>query len=190
MQAGSLCVIAGPMFAGKTEALLDRVAAAEAAGQAVEVFKPTTDTRWPGTANVISHAHRSHVAHWLTPDAHFSFEDPKPVPLYEKFRVLKLIAIDEAQFLTAPAVKSVLKALEAGVDVVLAGLDLTWNGEAFGNLPTFMALADEVVKLRSRCSCGKPASRSYRLVQSKEIVLVGGAEAYEPRCLSCFLSGG
>lgn len=190
MQAGRLSVIAGPMFAGKTEALLDRVAAVEAEGQAVEVFKPTTDTRWPGTASVISHAKRSHGAHWMSPDGRASFEGDKPVPIYTKFKQLKLIAIDEAQFLTLPAVASVMAAVAAGVDVVLAGLDLTWKAEPFGNLPTFMALADEVVKLRARCACGKPACRSYRLVQSEETVLVGGAEAYEPRCLSCFLMGG
>ena len=75
--------------------------------------------------------------------------------------------------------------------MILAGLDLTWKGEPFEPLVTFMAHADEVTKLRARCAvCGKSASRSYRLIQNEETVLVGGAETYEARCLRCFQPSG
>jgi thymidine kinase len=166
------------MFAGKTTALLAVVHQMEKLGKSVEVYKPITDTRH-AEAEVISHEGIRCHANWLSPDAF-------PLPTSAD-----IIAIDEAQFLSAEAVPAVLNVILSGVSVVLAGLDLTWKGVPFGHLPTFMAHADEVRKLRSRCAvCGNSACRSYRLIQSEATVLVGGAEAYEPRCLRCFQPGG
>jgi thymidine kinase len=75
-----------------------------------------------------------------------------------------------------------------GAHVILAGLDLTSRGEPFGSMPAFLALADHVTKLRAKCAvCGRDgANRSHRVVDDGRTVLVGGAEAYEPRCLACF----
>jgi thymidine kinase len=98
-----------------------------------------------------------------------------------------LIAIDEIQFFSLDAVPRILDVVRSGVNVVVAGLDLTSKGEPFGPVPALMAYADSVVKLTSRCSkCNKPATRSHRRVVSTETVLIGGTEAYEPRCLACF----
>jgi thymidine kinase len=174
MREGKLSVISGPMFAGKTEALLARIEEAEQKGRIVEVYKPTLDTRHT-EAEIVSHSGHRCKAHWIDPDAF-------PLPTG-----VDIVAIDEAQFLSSVGVASVLNIVTIGVHVILAGLDLTWKGEPFGVFPTFLSLADEVTKLRSHCKkCGKSACRSYRLVESKETVLVGGNEAYEPRCLRCF----
>lgn len=177
MREGRLTVIAGPMFAGKTTALLDRVDEAIQNGFAVDVYKPTLDTRH-AQAEVVSHDGRRHPAQWIAPN------------LSTLLKSADVVAIDEAQFLSEEAIEIALGLVGQGCSVILAGLDLTWKGTPFGHLPSFMAFADKVVKLRARCACGKSACRSYRLVRSEETVLVGGVGMYEPRCLPCFQSGG
>lgn len=168
-------VVCGPMFSGKTEALIKRVRDVEHLhGQKVAVFKPVTDTRHLVPA-VISHNGTSIVAKWLERDARDLPSD------------VALIALDEAQFFSLDAVPRILEIVRAGVRVIAAGLDLTYRAEPFGPMPALMALADEVTKLASRCAkCHQPATRSQRLVSSGETVLVGGSESYEPRCLTCF----
>jgi thymidine kinase len=163
------------MFSGKTEALIKRAYQTEKVyGLKAVVFKPFADTRHQ-QAEVISHNGTSIPAKWLAKDAPNLPHD------------VGLIAIDEVQFLSLDAVPRIMEAVNAGVMVMVAGLDLTSKGEPFGPVPALMALADSVVKLVSRCAkCSTPANRSQRLVVSSETVLVGGTESYEPRCLSCF----
>ena len=172
---GRLEVVVGPMFSGKTETLIKRVYQTERFYcQKAVVFKPLTDTRHAEAA-VISHNGTSHVAEWLARDAPALPHD------------VALIALDEVQFFTMDAVPRILEALHAGVNIVAAGLDLTFRGEPFGPVPALMAYADSVTKLTSTCArCSKPATRSHRLSSSTETVLVGGTESYEPRCLACF----
>jgi len=166
-----LTVVAGPMFSGKTESLIKHVRTTR--GRVV-VYKPVTDTRHEAAA-VISHNGSSVPAEWIARDA-------PDLP-----RDVALIAIDEIQFFSLDAVPRILDVVRSGVNVVVAGLDLTSKGEPFGPVPALMAYADSVVKLTSRCSkCNKPATRSHRRVVSTETVLIGGTEAYEPRCLACF----
>ena len=173
--AGRLDIVVGPMFSGKTETLLKRVYQTEHFYcQKAAVFKPITDTRHE-VAAVISHNGTSHAAQWLPRDAS---ELPHDVAL---------IALDEVQFFSLDAVPRILDALQAGVSIVAAGLDLTYRGEPFGPVPALMAYADSVTKLTSTCvKCSKPATRSHRLATSRETGLVGGNESYEPRCLICF----
>lgn len=174
---GRLEVVVGPMFSGKTEALIKRVHRAEHYhGWNVAVFKPVTDTRHAQEA-VISHNGSSIPARWLERDA-------PNLPLDAR-----LIGLDEVQFFSLDAIPRILEAVRAGVHVVCAGLDLTYRAEPFGPVPALMAYADEVVKLTSRCSkCFQPATRTQRRIATPDApaVLVGGAETYEPRCLGCF----
>lgn len=168
-------VITGPMWSGKTETLISRVAEFGLKdGRPMSVLKPVTDTRH-ATPEIISHDGTRMRAQWVERD------------LPDLPRDVKLIAIDEAQFLSLDAVPRILDVMRAGVHIVAAGLDLTFRAEPFGPMPALMALADTVTKLKSRCAkCHQPASRSQRLSASAETVLVGGAEAYEPRCFGCF----
>lgn len=165
----SLSVLCGPMFAGKTEGLIDRTLRAN---RAVRVYKPTVDTRYEGSA-ILSHAGRRIPATWTTPDL-------------RDVQSGGFIAIDEAQFLDLEAIERVRVLVRQGTDLVLAGLDLTFHGEPFGPMPSFLAMADEVVKLKARCACGRPATRTFRKHTGDSVVLIGGAELYEPRCLPCW----
>jgi len=162
------------MFAGKTRSLISRVLALKEDGVDVRVLKPENDTRYSAT-EIVSHDGARIPAERIRLDGtSWPFD-------------AKVVAVDEAQFLTLDAVPVVAKAVQGGTHVILAGLDLTSRGDPFGPMPAFLALADEVKKLRARCAvCGcEGANRSYRIVKSSQTVLVGGAEAYEPRCLAC-----
>lgn len=178
MATGRLEVLVGPMFAGKTTELLRRVVEAEKNGEKVRVYKPRLDTRHDD-ASVYSHDGLAVPAQWLGPDWATPFSNGATV-----------VALDEVQFFSLDVIPEILRAMRQGTRVIAAGLDLTSQEEPFGPVPALLALADEVVKLRARCErCGKPATRSFRLVASSAKILVGGAETYEPRCLSCFAAG-
>lgn len=167
--AGKLTVICGPMFAGKTEALIERARTVKER----KVYKPTIDTRH-GDGVVVSHGGMAIEADWIDPDLECAFP-------------AKHVFIDEAQFLRPPAVEKVLLLIRNGSDVTLAGLSLTAKGHPFGSMPEFLCLADEVVKLSGNCArCSRPSNRSKSLTGPVEDIAIGGAEAYEPRCLICF----
>lgn len=172
--SGTLEVITGPMFAGKTQALLARVRLASSRGLRTGLYKPSTDTR-VAAAEVKTHAGDRMAAEWCTPDG--SAIDPS----------LDLIALDEVQFFEPHIVPFLLACVKSGSSVVVAGLDLTSAGEPFGPMPALMAVADHIEKLTAPCGvCGGVGTRSYRRSTSTDTILIGGADLYEPRCLPCF----
>jgi thymidine kinase len=101
------------------------------------------------------------------------------------------LGVDEAQFFSPEIVPLLLQAVARGASVVVVGLDLTYKAEPFGPMPSLLSFADKVTKLRSVCAaCQDPeASRTFRRSADDVIVLVGGAEAYEPRCVPCHEHG-
>lgn len=170
MMTTTLTIFCGPMFAGKTEGLIDRV---QAAKKAVRVYKPSVDTRHAGQ-QVISHAGRKVHASWVTPDL-------------DRVWSGGLVAIDEAQFLTSKAVGVVRTLLANETDVVLSGLNLDCFGHPFGPMPEFLAMATEVFLLEAKCTvCGQGATRTHRKGDDGSQVLIGGANLYEPRCVPCW----
>lgn len=170
-RVGRLTVFCGPMFAGKTEALIG--ATSNLRPGTYKVYKPTTDTRQEG-GHILSHGGIGISAEWTDPGL-------------ECVEACAHILIDEAQFLTAPAVEKVMALVRKGCSVILAGLDLDAKTHPFGQMPEFLCLADEVVKLSGACSsCGRPSSRTHCKVPLEGTVLVGGAEKYEPKCKACY----
>lgn len=171
---GTLEVITGPMFAGKTQALLSKVRSASSQGLRVGLFKPLTDTRVV-TAEVRTHAGDRMPATWTPTDG--SAIDP----------TLDVVAVDEIQFFDEQVIGLLVELSKTGKQVIAAGLDLTSKGEPFGPMPELMAVADKVEKLTAQCTkCGEPGTRSYRCVASADTILIGGSDLYEPRCLDCF----
>ena len=182
MEAGRLHVIAGPMFAGKTEELLRRVHRARLAGRRVEVVGHRLDARG-GADRLSSHAGRFLPARMLE-------RAEELLELTGEGRP-HTIAIDEAQFFGPALVPVVHQLLDAGIQVEVAGLCITYDGEPFTPLPTLMALAEEVVKLTAVCTiCGADAAFHVRLIADEATALqptaaqVGGAESYQARCRS------
>ena len=173
---GSVEVICGSMFSGKTEELIRRLRRAQIARLNVEIFKPRTDTRYDET-DVVSHNKNSIPS---TP-----VDSSSAILLLGSH--VQVVGIDEAQFFDdeLPYVCNTLA--NKGVRVIIAGLDMDFQGRPFGPMPALMATAESVTKVHAVCvKCGNPALYSYRLVPSESKILLGEMESYEPRCRVCF----
>lgn len=186
---GHLEVIVGPMFSGKSEELIRRLTRSLIARQRVAVFKPAIDKRYHAT-EVASHAGRTleavAVPNALAIRAHLSGQGELLSAAPEGVDV---VGIDEAQFFGPELVPLVLELADAGVRVVLGGLDLDFRAEPFGSMPELLARAESVDKLSAICTvCGAPATRTQRLIGGQParfddpVVLVGAQESYEARC--------
>lgn len=181
-KCGSLVVICGSMYAGKSEELIRRARRALYAKRTVQVFKPSIDTRYDETM-VVTHMGARHEA---APAA--SVAD-----LAAQIRPeTQTVCIEEAQFFDDSIVDLCVRLADEGREVIAAGLDQDFRRRPFGPMPQIMALADEVVKLRAICmKCGRPASHTYREIDGRPahvddpVILVGAEEAYEARCRAC-----
>jgi thymidine kinase len=173
---GSIEVVCGSMFSGKTEELIRRVNRARIAKVNVEIFSPVADTRYDKSA-LVSHNLNSIPSKAVSKAAEI-------LPLASHIQV---VGIDEAQFFDdeLPSVCQTLA--DAGVRVIVAGLDMDFKGRPFGTMPQIMAIADSVTKLHAVCvKCGQQAMYSYRLVPDDSKILLGEKESYEARCRNCF----
>ena len=176
---GSIEVITGSMFSGKTEELIRRLRRARIARQNIQVFKPIIDNRYT-LEKVTSHAGHEFDA---LPVAHAA-----DIPAQVKPDTT-VVAVDEAQFFE-PALCDVCRLLaERGLRVIVAGLDQDFRGEPFGPMPALLTLAEHVDKLHAICAvCGDEASRTQRLINGRPaqfddpVVVVGASELYEARC--------
>ncbi len=175
---GWIEVICGSMFSGKTEELLRRIRRAEFARQNIELFKPAIDMRYDET-EVVSHNDNSRVS---TP-VHNSSE----ILLYVNMETVEVVAIDEVQFFDDGIVDVCTTLANAGIRVVVSGLDMDYMGNPFGPMPKLMAVAEYVSKQHAICvRCGNLAHHSHRIVASNEQLLLGEKESYEPLCRRCF----
>lgn len=180
---GSIVVICGSMFAGKSEELIRRARRALYAKKKVQVFKPSIDNRYDESM-VVTHMGVKHEAMPVKNVRDLSGCIEKDT---------EVVLIEEAQFFDPSLTHLAVKLADEGKEVILAGLDQDFRREPFGPMPQLMAVADEVVKLRAICmNCGAPASHTYRQIDGKPahrddpIVLIGATEAYEARCRNCF----
>ena len=182
LSTGSLTVITGSMFSGKTEELIRRLRRALYARRSVQVFKHALETRSELT-EIRTHSGVLHEA------VAVSTSDE----LLERVeRTTDVVAIEEAQFFDEGIVEVCRRLADAGYEVIAAGLDMDFRGRPFGPMPLLLAEADEVAKLRAICArCGRDASRSQRLIDgrpapaSAPTILVGAQESYEARCRHC-----
>ena len=173
---GRIEVVCGSMFSGKTEELIRRLKRAKFAKQNVEIFKPALDTRY-SKANVVSHDHN--MIH------------STPVKSSEEILAQcagrDVVGIDEAQFLDDGLVGVCNTMAYRGIRVIIAGLDMDFQGAPFGPIPALCAVADEVTKVHAICvKCGALAYASHRLVKNDSQVMLGEKAEYEPLCRECF----
>lgn len=176
---GSVEVVCGSMFSGKTEELIRRLRRATIARQKVQVFKPAIDIRF-AVEKVKSHAGSDFAAQPVQSAAEI-------LTLLEPSTTV--VGIDEAQFLDDEIIPIVQSLADRGIRVIVAGLDMNFRGEPFGSMPVLMALAEKVDKLTAICMvCGEAGTRTQRLVNGKParfddpVVIVGASEMYEARC--------
>lgn len=173
---GSIEVVCGSMFSGKTEELIRRMKRAQFAKQKVEIFKPAIDVRY-SEQDVVSHDHNVIQS---TP-----VENSQNILLLSE--EIDVVGIDEAQFFDMGIVDVCSQLAARGIRVIVAGLDMDFRGEPFGPMPALMAIAEDVYKTHAICvRCGDLAYVSHRLISSEKRVLLGETESYEPLCRNCY----
>ncbi|MCP4429265.1 MAG: thymidine kinase [Chloroflexi bacterium] len=179
---GSIELICGSMFSGKTEELIRRMRRAVIAKQKVQVFKPAIDTRYQ-IEKITSH----NGLHFEALPVNVANE------VYDGLEAdTTVVAFDEVQFFDPDIVEVCETLAEQGRRIICAGLDMDFRGVPFGLMPELMARAENVRKLHAICVvCGEEASRTQRLIDGEPaafddpVVLVGAAEVYEARCRQC-----
>ena len=172
---GSIEVICGSMFSGKTEELIRRLKRAKFANLNVEIFKPKIDVRY-SDAEVVSHDSNTILS--------------TPVDSSNNILLLTgnvdVVGIDEAQFFDQGIVDVVQQLASQGIRVIIAGLDMDYLGNPFGPMPALMAVAEYVTKVHAICvRCGDIANHSHRLSSSDKLVELGEKDIYEPICRHC-----
>ena len=173
---GSIEIICGSMFSGKTEELLRRLKRAEFAKQKVAVFKPLIDTRYDAR-KIVSHDSNAIKS--------------KPVKLateiLDKIDNAEVIAIDEAQFFDEELIRISNLLANQGKRVIIAGLDMDFKGKPFGIMPGLLAIAEHITKVHAICiECGTAANHSYRLTKNQQLIELGDKLEYKALCRNCF----
>ncbi|MEX0720834.1 MAG: thymidine kinase [Balneolaceae bacterium] len=173
---GWIEVVCGGMFSGKTEELIRRAKRAHIAGQHVVVVKPALDKRY-SDEEIVSH-NESALPSILVDTA-------------DQIVLLtgnaKVVCIDEAQFFDDRVVDVANSLANDGKRVIVAGLDMDFEGRPFGPMPNLLAVAEYVTKLHAICAeSGTMAHYSQRVVAKEGKILVGEYDAYEPRARHCF----
>ena len=175
-QLGWIEVICGSMFSGKTEELIRRLKRAEFAKQKTLIFKPITDVRY-SESKVVSHDSNEIIS----------------TPVKSSKEILQLskdvdvVALDEAQFFDDGIVNVCNELANCGKRVIIAGLDMDYEGNPFGPMPNLMAIAEFVTKVHAICTeTGNLANYSHRISKSKDLVLIGEREEYKPLSRAAF----
>ncbi|MGA0047927.1 MAG: thymidine kinase [Flavobacteriaceae bacterium] len=177
-QFGWIEVICGSMFSGKTEELIRRLKRAQFANQKIEIFKPDIDQRY--NDELVTSHDQNQIA-------------STPVPAAANISMLAdqcdVVGIDEAQFFDDEIVQVCNDLANRGVRVIVAGLDMDFQGNPFGPMPALMATAEYVTKVHAICTrTGQLAHYSYRIKEDDKLVLLGEKEVYEPLSRAAYYS--
>lgn len=174
---GRIEVICGSMFSGKTEELIRRIKKVELAYEKHIIFRPKIDSRNPEN-KIISHAKNEISASIVS----------SPKEILDLSVNYSVIGIDEAQFFDQSIVDVCNVLANKGHRLIIAGLDMDYEGNPFGPMPNLMACAEDVMKVHAVCvETGNPAGYSYRKDSSDDLVLIGEKKEYKPLSREAFV---
>ena len=174
---GRIEVICGSMFSGKTEELIRRIKKVELADEKYIIFRPKIDSRNPEN-KIISHAKNEISASIVS----------SPKEILDLSVNYPVIGIDEAQFFDLSIVDVCNLLANKGHRLIIAGLDMDYEGNPFGPMPNLMACAEDVMKVHAVCvETGNPAGYSYRIDNSDDLVLIGEKKEYKPLSREAFV---
>jgi thymidine kinase len=175
---GSIVLICGPMFAGKTTELMRRVKRELFAQRKCCVVKYAKDSRY-SEKNVATHDNQQ-----LT--ATVSFESLSQFG--DTWKDYDVIAIDEGQFFP-DVIEFATAAADAGTKVIISALDGDFQRKPFGRIAELIPHCDQLIKVTAvcmKCQC-REAPFTKRIVSSKKQELIGGAEMYAAVCRRCYI---
>ena len=175
-QFGWVEVICGSMFSGKTEELIRRLRRCQFANQKIEIFKPIVDSRYDD--EMITSHDQNQIQSASVPAA-------ANIPILADG--CDVIGIDEAQFFDDEIIKVCNDLANNGIRVIVAGLDMDYQGNPFGPMPGLMATAEYITKVHAICAkTGNLANYSHRISADKALVHLGEKESYEPLSRAAF----
>ena len=181
-----ITVYTGPMFSGKTQALMARLQSKKRAHKNVLVVKPALDNRYDSVDEIVVkqkteqkfEKHASMAAHAIK-------EVAELVSLVQRIQP-DVIGVDEAQFF-GEEFSGALAEMSKDLDVYVAGLDLDAWARPFGPMPQLLAIADRVEKFTANCfQCGQDARFTQKIGGSAGRIEVGADDLYEARCITCW----
>eukprot|EP01147_Barroeca_monosierra_P007453 gene7453-531_t len=175
---GSIHVICGPMFSGKTTELLRRMKRFSLAKRRCMLIKYANDNRY-GMDGITTHDMRQSAA-----VACSKLEEAR-----EQANAFDVLGIDEGQFF--PDVVEFCEGMaKEGKTVIVAALDGTFQRKPFGTILDLIPLSESVIKLSAVCMlCHREAAFSKRIGSETEIEVIGGADKYIAVCRECFYKG-
>lgn len=174
-ERGTVAVICGCMFSGKTTVLFRRLE--RYPSRSVLAFKHVIDQRYSAD-EIVSHAGKGWPALMVATAA----EIPRRIKTG-----IDIVALDEAHFFDDSLVQVVRDLTQRGIDVILTSLDRDSWGRPFAVAERLRSIADEALMLQAVCArCGVKADRTQRLTPIVSGQMVGGPESYEPRCQTCW----
>ena len=175
-QSGWIEVICGSMFSGKTEELIRRIKRAQFADKKIGIFKPAIDKRY-NDQMITSHDSNQIPSITVATAAN--------IPLLA--RDCQVVGIDEAQFFDDKIVEVCNNLANRGTRVIIAGLDMDYQGNPFGSMPALMATAEYVTKVHAICAqTGNLASYSHRKSDIEDLIVLGEKNEYEPLSRAAF----
>ena len=176
------------MNAGKSTALLQSNYNYHERGMETLLFLPKIDAD--------SNDGKIHSRIGLTADAHsvdvnfnfFSFVSQEKMK-----RAISCILIDEVQFLSKEQVRQVCKISdELNIPSMCYGIRTDFQGKLFEGSSELLALADNLIELKTVCDCGRKAIMVMRLDENGNVVKdgdqikIGGNDTYKVFCRKHF----
>jgi len=110
--------------------------------------------------------------------------------MLELIGAVNVVGVDEAQFFDMELTDVCQTLALKGIRVIVAGLDMDYQGNPFGPMPNLLAVSEYITKVHAICQhCGNLATHSYRLAATEGQVVLGEKDTYEPRCRTCYHMG-
>jgi thymidine kinase len=178
-RVGSIEVVLGPMFAGKTEEMLRLVRRHTAAGRKCIVVKHTSDKRYGDDDAVYTHSGFK-MAAMKTQDLTTITDST--------LRGYDAVFVDEGQFFAHLETMCTHWAEHLGKVVVVSALSGTFERKGWPEVEQLCPKADKVTYITAVCAdCGQDAPFSWRKTDDRSVEVVGGSEKYDAVCRACYL---
>ena len=176
------------MNAGKSTALLQSNYNYNERGMGTLLFLPKVDA--DANKNKI-HSRIGLIADAISVDTSFDFFEY--VQNFKNEKKVDAILIDEVQFLTKDQVRQICKISDTlNIPSMCYGIRTDFRGELFEGSSELLALADNLIELKTVCDCGRKATMVVRLDESGKVITagekiqIGGNDTYKVYCRKHF----
>jgi len=181
------------MNAGKSTICLQSSYNYQERGMETLLYLPSIDTRF---RSGIIHS-RIGLKGTATPiDSDFNLFESVKTYLNVKHHNIRCVLVDEAQFLSKAQVLQLTDIADIlGLPVLAYGLRSDYMGEPFEGSKYLLALAEELIEIKTICHCGSKAIMNVRIdsdgkqVTSGSQIHIGGNESYVATCRKHFKNG-